>query len=118
LAAITCKTGQTRLLQFLRRRASWLPTRPPKDQGGQGSLITLGLRSLIEKTPDAELLREKIGFAAERLMELEVTRLTGAAYSKKSPERLVQRNGYPDPDRDWEDPSGQGGAVSALGQPR
>jgi len=91
---------QTRPLQFLRRRASWLPTRPPKDQGGQGSLITLGLRSLIEKTPDAELLREKIGFAAERLMELEVTRLTGAAYSKKSPERLVQRNGYPDPDRD------------------
>ena len=40
-----------------------------------------------------------IGFAAARLMELEVQGLTGAAYGERAPDRLAQRNGYRE--RDW-----------------
>ena len=62
------------------------------------------LRTLLEKSSDADLLREMIGFTAQRLMELEVEGLTGAAYGEKSPERFVQRNGYRD--RIWETRAG------------
>ncbi|PWE52003.1 IS256 family transposase, partial [Metarhizobium album] len=34
------------------------------------------LRSLVEKSADADLLREMIGFAAEKLMSLEVSTKT------------------------------------------
>ena len=65
----------------------------------------MALRSMLEKGTDAELLREMIGFAAERLMELEVQGLTGAGHGERNPAaRLAQRNGYRD--RDWETRAG------------
>ena len=56
----------------------------------------IALRELLEKGSDATLLGEMIGFAAQRLIELEVEGQTGAAYGEKNPERLAQRNGYRD----------------------
>lgn len=56
---------------------------------------TMHLRALVEKSADTDLLRKTIGFAAERLMEVEVSAKAGAAYGKNS----AERNGYRD--RDW-----------------
>lgn len=64
----------------------------------------MNLRSLVEKSADADLLREMIGFAAEKLMTLEVGAATGAGYGEKTTLRLASRNGYRD--RDWETRAG------------
>ena len=65
---------------------------------------TIALRALLEKGSDATFLREMIGFAAQRLMELETEGLCGAGPGERSPQRLNQRNGYRD--RNWETRAG------------
>lgn len=62
------------------------------------------LRTLLEKSSDADLLREMIGFTAQRLMALEVEGLTGAGHGERSSDRINQRKGYRD--RVWETRAG------------
>src|SRR5215216_5260062 len=64
----------------------------------------MSLQTLLEKSSDTDLLREMIGFAAHRLMALEVENQTGAAHGERSADRITHRNGYRD--RDWETRAG------------
>ena len=65
----------------------------------------VALLELIEKSADADLVREMLGFAAERLMEAEVQVRAGAAHGVRDPARVVQRNGYRE--RAWETRAGR-----------
>ena len=60
----------------------------------------MALLELLEKGADADLIRELLAYASERLMEAEVDRLTGAAAGVRSPDRTNHRNGYRE--RGWE----------------
>jgi transposase-like protein len=64
----------------------------------------IALQALLEKASDADLLREMIGFAAQRLMELDAEAMCGAGHGERSPDRVNQRNGYRD--RIWETRAG------------
>ena len=50
-----------------------------------------GLESLVEKGSDEVLLKEMIGFVANRMIELDVEGLTGAGYGERSASRLKWR---------------------------
>ncbi len=65
----------------------------------------MALIELIEKGADADLVREMLAFAAERLMELEVEARTGVPAGARSPERLNHRNGYRE--RAWDTRAGR-----------
>jgi putative transposase len=65
----------------------------------------MALLELIEKSADTDLIREMLGFAAGRVMELEIQACTGAAHGVRDPARVVQRNGYRE--RAWETRAGR-----------
>ncbi|MCK1709266.1 transposase [Bradyrhizobium sp. 143] len=59
----------------------------------------MNLGTLAEK-PDADLVREMIGFAAKRLTEHEVESQTGADYGDKNPRASGAAERPPPPDRE------------------
>ena len=63
------------------------------------------LLELVEKGADADLVRDLLAFAAERLMAAEVEQLTGAARGARTPDRTNHRNGYRE--RGWETRAGR-----------
>ena len=65
---------------------------------------TIALSALLEKGSDATFLREMIGFAGQRLMELETDGPCGAGRGERSAARRNQRNGYRE--RDWQTRAG------------
>jgi transposase-like protein len=64
----------------------------------------IALQELLEKSSDASVLREMIGFAAQRLMALETDALCGAGHGERTADRINHRNGFRD--RDWETRAG------------
>ncbi len=64
-------------------------------------------RTLIVEADDGDFLRELIGSAAQRLMELEVENVAGAGYGERNPDRQAHRNGYRE--RSWQTRAGEVG---------
>ena len=54
----------------------------------------ISLKALVEKGSEEDLLREMMSYVANRMMDLEVESLTGAAHGERSPNRINHRNGY------------------------
>ena len=58
------------------------------------------LSELLEKAGADDIIRDMIGFVAQRLMELDVDNRCGASHGERSEARTNSRNGYRD--RDWD----------------
>src|SRR5215207_5793091 len=65
----------------------------------------MALIELIEKGADADLVRDLLAFAADRMMELEVEAKTGVPAGARSPDRQTHRNGYRE--RGWDTRAGR-----------
>jgi putative transposase len=65
----------------------------------------MALLELVEQSADADLVREMLAFAAERIMDAEVELLTGASKGARTTLRENHRNGYRD--RDWDTRAGR-----------
>jgi putative transposase len=65
----------------------------------------MALLELVEKSADADLVREMLAFAAERIMEGEVELVTGATKGARTALRENHRNGYRE--RDWDTRAGR-----------
>lgn len=64
----------------------------------------MALAELLEKGSDGDLLREMIGFVAQRLMEFDVDGLVGATHGERTEGRENWRNGHRE--REWHTRSG------------
>lgn len=65
---------------------------------------SMQLSELLEKAGAEDIVREMVGFVAQRLMELDVENRCGASHGERSEERSNSRNGYRD--RPWETRAG------------
>jgi len=54
----------------------------------------LQLQALLDKGSDSDLLREMMTYTVNRMMDLDVEGITGAAYGERSANRSNSRNGY------------------------
>jgi putative transposase len=68
------------------------------------TIALAGMAELADKGPDVDMLRQMVQFMAQRMMDMDVESLCGAAYDEKSAERLNSRNGFRD--RSWETRTG------------
>ncbi len=65
----------------------------------------MAMMEFLEKEADADLVREMLTFAAERILDAEVEAVTGAAKHVRTPMRETQRNSYCE--RAWETRAGR-----------